>query len=107
MNQKVHTTKILLTNPDRILKGCLKSVIHSWDVTPAFHYHLGSPTMNLQIASTPYFMSKISNIRLELEDVRTGPPNKFYVNDQIPYFLDHFEPLSQENGGKHHQHFTK
>ena len=61
-------------NPDRILKGSLKSVIHSWDVTPA----------------------NISKIRLGVEDLRTRPTHKFDVNDQIPPCMDHFEPLSQE-----------
>ena len=31
-----------------------------------------------------------------MEDLRTGPPDKFNVNDQIPPCMDHFEPLSQE-----------
>ena len=41
-------------------------------------------------------MYKISKIRLGLEDLRTGPLDKFDVNDQIPPCMDHFEPLSQE-----------
>ena len=41
-------------------------------------------------------MSKISKIRLGLENPRTGPPDKYDVNDQIPPSMDHFEPLSQE-----------
>ena len=43
-----------------------------------------------------FYMSKISKTRLGLEDLRTGPPDKFDVNDQIPPCMDHFEPLSQE-----------
>ena len=43
-----------------------------------------------------FFISKISKIRLGLEDLRTGPPDKFDVNDQILPCMDHFEPLSQE-----------
>ena len=43
-----------------------------------------------------FFISKISKIRLGLEDLRTGPPDKFDVNDQIPPCMDCFELLSQE-----------
>ena len=43
-----------------------------------------------------FFISKIPKSRLGLEDLRTGPPDKFDVNDQIPPCMDHFEPLSQE-----------
>ena len=42
------------------------------------------------------FISKISRIRSGLEDLRTGPPDKFDVKDQIPPSMDCFEPLSQE-----------
>ena len=31
-----------------------------------------------------------------MEDLRTRPPDKFDVNDQIPPCMDNFEPLSQE-----------
>ena len=31
-----------------------------------------------------------------LEDIRTGPTDKFDVNDQIPSGMDCFDPLSQE-----------
>ena len=43
-----------------------------------------------------FFISKISKIRSGLEDLRTGPPDEFDVNDQILPCMDHFEPLSQE-----------
>ena len=38
-----------------------------------------------------FFISKISRIRSGLEDLRTGPPDEFDVNDQIPPFIDCFE----------------
>ena len=31
-----------------------------------------------------------------MEDLKTGPPDEFDVNDQIPPCMDCFEPLSQE-----------
>ena len=43
-----------------------------------------------------FFISKISRIRSGLEDLRTGPSDEFDVNDQIPPYMDCFEPLSQE-----------
>ena len=42
------------------------------------------------------FISKISRIRSGLEDLRTGPPDEFDINNQIPPCMDCFEPLSQE-----------
>ena len=43
-----------------------------------------------------FFISKISRIRSGLEDLRTGPPDEFDVNDHIPPCMDCFEPLPQE-----------
>ena len=45
-----------------------------------------------------FFTSKISRIRSGLEDLWTGPPDEFDVNDQIPPCMDCFEPLPQEEG---------
>ena len=43
-----------------------------------------------------FFISKISRIRSGLEDLGTGLPDEFDVNEQIPPCMDFFKPLSQE-----------
>ena len=56
----------------------------------------GHSNNELEECFNTFFISKISRIRSGLEDLRTGPPDEFDVNDQIPPCMDCFEPLSQE-----------
>ena len=56
----------------------------------------GLPENELADHFNTFFISKISGVRSGLEDLRTGPPDVFDVNDQIQPCMDCFEPLSQE-----------
>ena len=82
-------------NPNTIPKDCLKSVIHSWDVT-SLPPPPGLSDNELADHFNTFFISKISKNQVRIEDLRTGPPDEFDVNDQIPPCMDRFEPLSQE-----------
>ena len=96
MNQNVHTTKILFTNPNRIPKGCSKSVIHSLRCNTSLPLPPRFSDNELADHFNTFFTSKISKIRLGSKDCRTGSPDKFDVNDQTPPCMDHVEALSQE-----------